>query len=102
MLDTMRKRIAYRNAPVRRFAALHTRAVAGIAGVVAIGSAALAIVRRVRRNGGPQPALLSVDGPDGQNNEPTRDELYEMARQREIPGRSTMTKAELVEALNGR
>jgi hypothetical protein len=104
MLDTIRKRIAWRNAPVRRFAALHTRAVAGIAAAFAfvIGSAALAIARRVRRNGEPRVALLSVDGPNGLNNEPTRDELYEMARQRDIPGRSTMTKAELVEALNGR
>ncbi|QXD15647.1 Rho termination factor N-terminal domain-containing protein [Rhodocaloribacter litoris] len=29
----------------------------------------------------------------------TRDELYEMAQERDIPGRSQMTKAELVEAL---
>lgn len=101
MLDTVRKRIAYRNAPIRRFAALHTRTVAGIAGAVAIGSAALAVFRRVRRDG-PRVELLSVDGPqNAPNHEPTRDELYRMARQRDIPGRSNMTKAELIEALDG-
>jgi hypothetical protein len=102
MLDTVRKRIAYRNAPIRRFAALHTRTVAVVAGAVAIGSAALAVFRRIRRDV-PRIELLSVDGPDrSTNHEPTRDELYEVARQRDIPGRSNMTKAELVEALHGR
>jgi hypothetical protein len=36
------------------------------------------------------------------NGGPTRDELYERARQRDIPGRSSMTKAELIDALDGR
>jgi hypothetical protein len=31
----------------------------------------------------------------------TRDELYELARERDIPGRSKMKKDELVAALNG-
>lgn len=104
MFDRLSKRIAYRNAPIRRFAALHTRTVAGIAGAVAIGSATLAVFRRLR-NGKPEVELMSVDGPDtarnGENGGPTRDELYEMARQRDIPGRSSMTKAELIDALNG-
>lgn len=31
----------------------------------------------------------------------TRDELYELARERDIPGRSKMNKGELLSALNG-
>lgn len=31
--------------------------------------------------------------------EMTRDELYEMAKEREIPGKSSMTKEELIKAL---
>jgi hypothetical protein len=99
MFDTITRRIAYRSSPIRRFAALHTRTVAGIAGAVAISSAAFAVFRRVRKSGH-EVELLSVDGPDS-NGGPTRDELYERARQRDIPGRSSMTKAELNDALNG-
>jgi hypothetical protein len=101
MLDTVRKRIAHRNSPIR-FAALYARTVAGIAGALAIGTGALALYRRVRRDGS-RVQMLSVDGPDNAtNHEPTRDELYAIARQRGIPGRSNMTRAELVEALDGR
>lgn len=34
-----------------------------------------------------------------ENDEPTREELYEEAQERDIPGRSSMTKSELAEAL---
>jgi hypothetical protein len=42
-------------------------------------------------------AVGSGMAPDG----PTRDELYEQAKDADIPGRSTMTKDELAAALDG-
>jgi hypothetical protein len=99
MLDMISKRIAYRNAPLHRFG-FNTRTVAGITGLVAIGAAALAVLKRL--NGGTADVgLLSVNGPGPDTpQDPTRDELYEMARERDIHGRSSMNKAELKDALD--
>lgn len=41
-----------------------------------------------------------TDGAPGRGDGPTRDELYEQARAEDIPGRSTMTKDELADALD--
>jgi hemerythrin superfamily protein len=40
------------------------------------------------------------DGPDEDLEQATKTELYQMAKEAEIPGRSTMTKDELAEALH--
>ncbi|MFW0788774.1 ChaB family protein [Gordonia sp. CPCC 205333] len=48
------------------------------------------------RSGGPNP---SGETAEGVNAEATKDHLYEVARRLEIPGRSKMTKSELVSAI---
>lgn len=88
MLSRIRKQVAHRNNPVRRFATLHPFRVAGIAGGVLAG-AVLTVVGIRRRN----------HTRESMNGEPTWNELYEQARQRDIPGRSSMTKEELKQAL---
>lgn len=99
MFEVIKKRIGYGESPVRRFASLHTWTVAGIAGLVAISGAALAVFRH-RRNGSSHLETLAAGEADGhENGGSTRDELYEMARQQDIPRRSTMNKAELEKAL---
>lgn len=99
MLERITKRIARRQgSALVRFATQHPKRVAGMAGVAsafALGATAFALFGR-RRNGVPDPALLSVDGP----REPTRAELYNEARRRDIHGRSGMSKEELKEALS--
>jgi len=94
MPDRILKRIIHRNSPIRRLVSRHPVRVAGLAGAVVMTGAVLAMSRR-RRSTMPEVEPLSVDGPG----EPTRRELYEMARERNIPGRSSMTRAELKEAL---
>lgn len=42
----------------------------------------------------------AADGPDEDLEQATKTELYQMAKEAEIPGRSTMTKDELAEALH--
>jgi hemerythrin superfamily protein len=42
-----------------------------------------------------EPASPGSSGPDG----PTRDELYRQAKEQDVPGRSSMTKDELAEAV---
>jgi tetrahydromethanopterin S-methyltransferase subunit F len=88
MFSKIRKQVALRTRPVKRFAALHSARTAGIAAGVLAG-AALAVVGLRRRNH----VRDSVSG------ELTWNELYEQARKREIPGRSSMTKEELKQAL---
>ena len=100
MLNRIRKRMTYRNEPVRRFAALNTRTVAGLTGLIAIGAAALGVVMRLNRRT-PNVELLPVNGVEPESAQDlTRDELYEMARERDIHGRSSMNKAELKDALD--
>jgi hemerythrin superfamily protein len=41
---------------------------------------------------------IGAEGPDGAE-EPSRDELYQKAKEADVPGRSTMTKDELAQAL---
>jgi len=98
MLDRIVKRIARRNATaVMRFASRHPRQVAGMAGfagMVVLGST-LALFGR-RRDSRSSPGRPPVDGPA----EPTRAQLYDEARRRDIRGRSGMSKEELKEALS--
>jgi len=99
----MLKRIAarmVRRQLMRRLTASRSARAAGVAGAVAVTGAALAIVKRRRARPRPRIELLSVNGPATTPiEELTRDELYEMARLRDIRGRSSMSKSELREAL---
>jgi DNA end-binding protein Ku len=50
---------------------------------------------------GPHRAARGKKGGGGALDKLTREELYERARKRDIPGRSSMTRAELIRALRG-
>lgn len=52
--------------------------------------------QKVKADGG-----SGSDGGSRGSDEPTRDELYEKAREKDVPGRSSMNKEELQEALDG-
>jgi hypothetical protein len=69
----------------------------------AVIGALLAAITLLRRDSGGGGAPLAGEGVV--NEQPfdsmTRDELYELARQRDIPGRSRMKKHELRAALRG-
>ncbi|MFE7615977.1 plasmid stabilization protein [Streptomyces sp. NPDC057496] len=52
-------------------------------------------VRTARRVSAAGPSSVRHDGAEG----PTRDQLYEEARRKNVHGRSTMTKAELARAV---
>ena len=58
-------------------------------------------VNKVRREHGETPAKTSqgTGNPNRPLEERSRDELYNLAQQKKIPGRSRMNKAELIEAV---
>jgi hypothetical protein len=65
--------------------------------------AARTVNKRRRKEGRTENRRTSGTGnPNKAPSERTRDELYNSAREMKIPGRSNMTKAELVEALSRR
>jgi hypothetical protein len=61
-------------------------------------------VNKQRREEGRTPNVRTqgTGNPNRGLDERSRDELYNRARQLAIPGRSSMTKSELVEAIRGR
>jgi plasmid stabilization system protein ParE len=60
-------------------------------------------VNKGRRQEGrtPNKRTQGTGNPNAPLEERTRDELYNLAKERKIPGRSKMSKKELVEALGG-
>jgi hypothetical protein len=100
MLNRIAARIIRRRLLRQLVASRSAMAVAGVAGAVAATGATIAALRRFRNRPARRVELLSTNGPStAALEELTRDELYDMARQRDIRGRSSMSKSELKEAL---
>src|SRR5688572_11744897 len=61
-------------------------------------------VNKQRREEGrtPNKRTMGTGNPNLSLEERSRDELYNIAKERRVPGRSSMSKSELVEALRGR
>ena len=71
------------------------RLLIALAAFLAVIATAVAILRRAR--GSTQERVVSERPLDTM----TRDELYELAKEQDIPGRSKMKKSELLAALGG-